>query len=345
MKLQWANRENFYYLIFLFLLIFLYLRLFRWKKNSRLAFADPFQHPQIFTPISLFWTKTSLKLAAIAFLILALADPISDKGRGKKSIQRLQLIFAVDISKSMAAEDIWPSRLEHAKSLITSLAKSLPLSDKAIIVYGDHPQLLSPFTSDPLILKNLLEELDFNILPDQGTDMAACIRQAVQLADNHTQTSKAMILFSDGENHEKGLDKAMALAQKKALPIYTVGIGTEQGARVPDGKVQEGVKVFKKFNGQWVISRLNKKLLTELSLNTNGKYIEGNAIDPAVFALQEALKKQRHSPQWREWHSYAHHFQFFIGTTLILLILEIFLKDIFIIRRKSRFSKKIFRKA
>lgn len=344
MKIKWAHPEFFSCSIFLFLLLFFYLRLYRWKRAGQRELADLFDDSQIFSSLFLFWIKTFLKLSAIASLILALANPVSDQGVQKEKTQGVQFIYALDVSKSMAAEDIWPNRLEHAKTLINSFTNVFPSSEHALIACGNHPELLIPFTLDPILLKNTLEVLDFDALGDQGTHLGACIRQAAQLIDGDLKKKKILLLLSDGEDHQGGCDKALSLAQEKNLAIYPIGIGTEKGARVPQGSSALDKKVFKKYNGQWVVSRLNEKTLKQISFKSAGEYIDGNALDSAVGHLQTILDKQMDSYQGQKNDSYQYHFEFFTTLALLLVVLDFFLKDGSIVGSIYRWYQSLFKK-
>jgi Ca-activated chloride channel family protein len=335
--------DNPHYL-YLFLVLpaiaLLYALMLAWKKRARKAFGDPELLKQLAPERSA--NKPALRfiigLSIIATLALALINPKIGTSIQKVKRQGVDLVFALDVSKSMLAEDIQPNRLEKAKQLISRTLDELVSDRVGIIIYAGqaYPQL--PITTDYGAARLFLKSVDTDIIPSQGTAIAEAVDLATQYFDDEDQKNRVLVILSDGEDHEEGYDEAVEEAAKNGISIFTVGIGTEQGAPIPHFNSQGYRTGFKRDrDDQVVVSQLGSKLLKKIAEGANGQYINGSDTRKVVEQLIGALEKmEKKEFETRVFSDYEDQFQWFLGIALFLLVV-----DIFILERKTQWFKKL----
>jgi len=250
----------------------------------------------------------------------------------------VDVVFAVDVSKSMLAEDIAPNRIEKAKRLVSEIINELASDRVGIIAYAGqaYPQL--PITTDYGAAKMFLQSMNTDMLSSQGTAINEAIELAATYYDDEEQTNRVLFVISDGEDHSEGaVMDAVDLATEQGIQVYTIGVGGTKGAPIPIKRngIVESLK--KDMDGEVVITRLNEEILMEIAGEGNGAYIDGENTAAAVEAIQEILsqmdKKEFEAKQFAE---FKDQFQWFLGGALILLLL-----DIFVLERKTAWLRKL----
>nr|WP_297913006.1 VWA domain-containing protein [uncultured Allomuricauda sp.] len=311
-----------------------------WKRRTQKQFADPRLLRKLAPDKSQF--KSTLKLlfllTGLGFLILGLVNP--KIGTKLETVKRegVDIVFAIDVSKSMLAEDIAPNRLEKAKRLVSEIINQLASDRIGIIAYAGqaYPQL--PITTDYGAAKMFLQAMNTNMLSSQGTAINAAIDLASTYYDDDEQTNRVLFIVSDGEDHsEKSTIQAVENATQNGIRIFTLGVGKSKGVPIPL-KRNGVVESLKKDNqGEVVITRLNETVLSEIADEGNGIFIDGSQTDKAVETIKEQLdqmdKKEFEAKQFAE---YKDQFQWFLAIGLFFLFLDIFLLD-----RKTKWLKKL----
>jgi Ca-activated chloride channel family protein len=274
---------------------------------------------------------------AIASLIVALVNP--KIGTKLETIKRegVDIVFAVDVSKSMLAEDILPSRLDKSKRIVSEIINKLGSDRIGIIAYAGRavPQL--PITTDFSTAKIFLSNLNTNMLSSQGTAIDDAIRLAKTYYDDVEQTNRVLVIISDGEDHTGGAGKIAEEATKEGIKTYTIGVGTPKGGRIPIKRrgITESYKRDSK--GEVVITRLNEKTLQNIATEGKGEYIDGKNTEAAVEFITNRLSSMNKTEfEAKKFSEFQDQFQWFLGLGIFLLLL-----DIFLLERKTAWLQKL----
>ena len=310
-----------------------------WQKQAQKKFANPNLLKQLSPDSSLFKgiLKVLVLCLSLLFLVIALVNP--KIGTRLETIKRegVDVVFAIDVSKSMLAEDIAPNRMEKSKQLVTQIINNLGSDRVGIIAYAGsaYPQL--PITTDYSSAKLFLSQMNTNMLSSQGT----AIREAIELAktyyNDEEQTNRVLFIISDGEDHVGEAANIAEQANEEGIRIFTIGVGDTAGGPIPlkrNGIIQS----YKKDqNGETVITRLNEETLKEIASEAKGEYIYGKNTADVLEKVQELLnnmdKKEFEAKQVAD---FKDQFQWFLAAGLLLLFLDIFLLD-----RKTAWLKKL----
>ena len=233
------------------------------------------------------YLKISISSISLILLILALVNPqIGSKTETYKRFG-IDIVFAIDVSKSMLAEDIAPNRLEKSKQIVNQIINKLTSDRVGIVAYAGKafPQL--PITTDYSSAKMFLQNMNTDMISSQGTAIDEAIQLSTTYFDEEINTSKLLIIISDGEDHNNSSLDIAKMAASKGIKIYTVGVGKEKGSPIPikkNGIIQN----YKRDNKEEiVITKLNKKVLTEIAEITNGIFIDG---ENTPYVLKEIDK-------------------------------------------------------
>jgi Ca-activated chloride channel family protein len=323
-------RENYLYYIWWLLggIVLLVLYVY-WRKRTAEHIAQPHLIGSILrgTQSKLPLYSGILVLAALLFLIIGLANPqtVGDKLKGKKS--GLDIVIALDISRSMDAEDVKPSRLERAKAFAARLSDELATDRIGIVVFAGNAYVQMPLSSDHSAARMFLDAVTTDMAPTQGTAIGEALRVSYQLLNpNGTKRpaggSQAIILFSDGENHdEDALDEAEAVAQK-GIKIFTVGVGKEEGAPVPDHEPGRP-GILRDANGEIVISKLNEAMMRDLADEGHGSFYRLVQDESIMKGLEQKLSgMSKTEKDVTMYASYKSYFQWFLGICLALFLIE-----------------------
>jgi Ca-activated chloride channel family protein len=301
-----------------------------WKRNAKKRFGSPVLLEALAPRHSAFKThlKFGILLLGISALILAMVNP--KMGTELETVKRegVDLVFAVDVSKSMLAEDIAPNRLEKAKRLVSETINKLSGDRVGIIAYAASavPQL--PITTDYESAKMFLQALNTNMLSSQGTAIAEAIELSKTYFDNENQTNRVLCIFSDGEDHEEGGELAAKTAAEEGITIFTVALGTEKGDVIPIKR--NGVtSTFKKdAEGEVVITRMNTTILKEVAENTNGIFLLGDNTSEVVAAItNRLLEMDKAEFEAKQFVRFKDQYQWLLAIGLFLICLDLFLLD------------------
>lgn len=333
------DKSYFWFLLVIPVVLLLFALVLFWKKRMQKKFADKELlnklSPNRSTSKSVF--KIILLSLALAFLIVGLVNP--QFGTKLETVKRegVDVVFAIDVSKSMLAEDIAPNRLEKSKQLVTQIINNLASDRVGIIAYAGSafPQL--PITTDYGAAKMFLQSMNTDMVSSQGTAIKEAIELATQYYDDEEQTNRILFLISDGEDHAGDIEEIAKQAAREGIRIVTIGVGTPKGGPIPikrNGIIQN----YKKDNsGETVITKLDESTLQEIASEANGKYISGQSTTEVVEKVTEILqnmdKKEFESQQVAQYES---QFQWFIAVGLLFLLL-----DILLLERQTSWLKKL----
>lgn len=342
--MKFAHIEFLYGLILIPVLIIVFAIMWSWRKKALAAFGD---YPIILKLIpDISDSKTRLKivlqLLALFFMIIAMAGP--QMGSKLEEIKRegSDIIIALDISNSMMAEDLYPNRLENAKYSISKLIDNLKGDRLGLIVFAGEAFVQLPVTADYAAAKLFINTINTDIIPTQGTAIgnaiSLCVKSFGDQKENEVKNSKnkAIIIITDGENHE---DDAISEAQKatsEGIIVHTIGMGSANGAPIPIKTNGNNSGFRKDKEGNTVITKLNESMLQEIANAGTGIYVRANNTQNSLKVLMDEFKKMDKSEfESKSFTEYEEQFQYFVALALFFLTL-----DFFISRRKTKWLAK-----
>lgn len=268
--------------------------------------------------------KLALTLAALALLILVAARPQMGTKISHDKRNGIEAIIALDISNSMMAEDVVPSRLEKSKMLIENLVDNFTNDRIGIVVFAGDAFVQLPITSDYVSAKMFLQNIDPSLIATQGTDIGRAIRLSMKSFTQQDKVGRAIIVITDGEDHEGGAVEAAEEARKKGINVFILGIGDPKGSPIP----VKGGGYMKDQNGQTVMSALNEQMCQEIAKAGSGTYIHVDNTSDAEDKLNEQLAKlQRGETSSVIYSEYDEQFQAFALLALLLLIIEVLILE------------------
>ncbi|RZJ35154.1 MAG: VWA domain-containing protein [Flavobacterium sp.] len=326
-------------LVALPLLTLIFLFNLYWQRRKQREFGDADLLRKLTPERSVFKNvlKFVLVILALASLVWALVNP--KIGTKIETVKRegIDIVFAMDVSKSMLAEDVAPNRLEKSKQLVSQIINNLGSDRIGIVAYAGSAFPVLPITSDYGVAKMFLQSMSPGMVSSQGTSLDEAIKMSVGYFDKDSKTNKLLILISDGEDHSEGAEDAADEARKAGLKIITIGVGTERGGPIPlrrDGVVDS---FQRDQNNEVVISKLNQSTLEAIAKSTKGGYVNGNSTKQVLDYIKNALdhieKTEFESTQMADFES---QFQWFIGIAFALLFI-----DIFLLERRTQWLKKL----
>lgn len=267
--------------------------------------------------------KRTLQAVALGVAIVAAADPqIGNKVEDVKR-QGFEIMVCLDVSNSMLATDLEPNRLERAKLNISKLVDRLKNDRIGIIVFAGDAYVQLPMTIDHAAAKLFLRTIDTDIVPSQGTAIGKAIELAERSFSPETKSDRAIIIISDGENHDEDALQAATKAGEAGILIHTVGIGSTEGTPLPEYRNGQMVGYRKDREGHTVVSKLNETILQQIAASASGTYVQanasGNALDLLLDRLEEMQREEFGSTMFT---SYEDRFQYLLAAALVLLLLE-----------------------
>tara|TARA_B110000261_G_scaffold11982_1_gene12065 strand:- start:24 stop:1061 length:1038 start_codon:yes stop_codon:yes gene_type:complete len=336
---QLEEKIWFWAFIIIPVMLMVFLWTFFWKKRIQKSFGSAVVLKRLSPDLSFF--KSSLKFIilclAVGFLMIGLINP--KIGTKLETIKRegVDIVFAIDVSKSMLAEDVAPNRLEKSKQLVTQIINNLASDRVGIIAYAGKafPQL--PITTDYASAKMFLQSMNTDMLSSQGTAINEAIQLSRNYFDDEEQTNRVLIIISDGEDHNDLSIEVAEAASEEGIKIYTIGVGSENGGPIPL-KRNGVVRSYKKDqNNETVITKLNKETLRLIANEAKGSYIDGSqtaAVVEQVRAILSVMDKKEFEA--KEFAEYKDQFQWFLGIGLFFLIL-----DVLLLERKTAWLKRL----
>ncbi len=333
--------ETYYFyllgLIPLVLLMFFIMHL--WKKRAQKRFADKEALSKLSTARSTFKPilKLVFMLVALFFIVIALVNPRIGTKVEEVKREGVDIVFAIDVSKSMLAEDIAPNRLEKSKQLVSQIIGSLGGDRVGIVGYAGSafPQL--PITTDYNAARMFLNSMNTNMVSSQGTAVAEAISLATTYYDEEDQTSRVLIIISDGEDHQGNIEAITNEAAEVGIKIISVGVGTLSGGPIPikeNGILQEYVR---DNTGERVVTKMEEEMLKEIANQTDGIYISGSSTSKVVEEVNEYLNKlDQQEFESLQFADYKSQFQWFLGASILLLFI-----DVFFLERKTSWLERL----
>ncbi|MDO4881555.1 MAG: VWA domain-containing protein [Capnocytophaga sp.] len=328
----------FYLLILLPILGVFFVLILLWRKKTQRIFANKESLSKLAPERSYFkyWVKFCFFAIILFFIIIGLTNP--KIGTKIETVKRegIDIVFAIDVSKSMLAEDVKPSRMEKAKHIVSEIINNLKGDRIAFVPYAGQAYAMLPLTSDYSAAKMFLQGLNTDMLSSQGTAVGDALQVSLEYFKSSTQASKLLIVISDGEDHEAGVSEVIDEIKDKGIRVYTIGLGTTQGSTIPIK--ENGRTTFKTDReGEVVITKLNKELLEEMAKEGNGKYFDGSNTREVTNNIQKALNNiEKNEYESQIFSDYKDQFQWFLGIALFFLVL-----DVFISYKKTAWVKKL----
>nr|WP_315159165.1 VWA domain-containing protein [uncultured Flavobacterium sp.] len=334
------DERNYLYLLFILPVVaVLFLINLYWKRKKQREFGDLEVIKRLSPERSVFkpFLKLGVMLLALAMLIIGLVNP--KIGTKVETVKRegIDIVFAMDVSKSMLAEDVAPSRLEKSKQIVSQIINQLGSDRIGIVAYAGSAFPVLPITTDYSVAKMFLQSMGPGMVSSQGTSLDEAIKLAGTYFDEKSKTSKLLIMISDGEDHSEGAEAAAEEAKKLGMKIVTIGLGTEKGGTIPLKKNGVVESYQRDNNGEVVITKLNPKSLATIAKITDGGYVNGNntheVLDYIKATLDKIQKTEFESTQMADFQS---QFQWFLGIGFVLLFM-----DVFFLERKTNWVNKL----
>lgn len=281
-------------------------------------------------------TKFVILMLALVFFIVGLARPQFGAKLRTEKREGFELMIALDVSNSMMAEDIQPNRLERAKRAISRMIDKLKDDKIGLIVFAGDAYTQLPITSDYSSAKLFLNSVNTQIVPKQGTAIGAAIDLAHHSFTPNGEANKAIIVITDGENHEDDAIGAAKSALDDGIFVHTIGMGLASGAPIPI--LKNGRSDYMKDNdGNVVITKLDEPMLEEISAAGGGVYVRANNAQVGLNTLFDEINKmQKEEMETRTYSEYNDQFQYFFALGLFLLLL-----DFIILERRNKYLMKI----
>ncbi|MGQ1947160.1 VWA domain-containing protein [Geofilum sp. OHC36d9] len=333
---QFGNPQYLYLLIILPLLAFAQLWFTIKKKKALKRFGNPELLNHLMPDVSVArpMVKFYLLLLALMALIFTMAAPQFGTRIQNVTRKGIEIIVALDVSNSMNANDIEPSRLERAKQAIVSLTNRLVNDRIGLIVFAGQAYTQLPITSDYASAKMFLSNINTDIVPTQGTAIGAAINLATQSFSEMQDVNRAVIVITDGENHEDDAMGAAQAAAEKGIKIYTVGMGSPKGSPIPMGGTGN---FLRDRDGNVVITKLDESMLAQIAQAGQGEYIPANNIRSGINNLMDELSGLKKSEfESKIYTDFEDQFQIVALIALVVLLLEFM-----ILNRKNKLLKNI----
>lgn len=319
-------------------LLFILTRM--WRKRALKRFGDLPLMQQLMPDVSKGKPVLKFVLIAVALLFIVLGIMNPQLGSKMEDVKRegADIMIALDVSRSMKAEDLSPNRLAKAKQSIEKLIDKLQGDRVGIIIFAGQAYVQLPITTDYSAAQLFLRSIDTDMVTAQGTEIAQAITLATRsFGEKETGRNRALIIITDGETHDENAIQAAKEAEDKDIVIHTIGMGSVTGAPIPlyRGSVQAGY--HKDENGNTVITKLNEEMLMELAEAGDGIYVRASNAEAGLnIVLEEIEKLEKQQFESKRYVDYEDRFQPVIAIAVLLLVLESLLSE-----RKSKWIEKL----
>ena len=321
---KFAHPNALFLYIVLAVVVLLYVYAGYSRKRALRRYGDPellgALMPEVsnLRPSLKFW----ITFMALCFMVLLLARPQFGSKMETVKRQGIETVIALDISNSMLAEDVAPSRLEKSKNIISKLVESFSDDKVGLIVFAGDAFIQLPITSDFISAKMFLESIDPGLIARQGTNIKAAIDMATRSFTPKEGVGKAVIIITDGENHEGGAAEAAKAAAEKGMMVYVMGVGSPEGAPIPAGRND-----FRRDKeGNVIVTKLNEKMCQEIAAAGNGVYIRIDNTNNAQKLLQKEVDKLAKADlEVTIYSEYNEQFMVMAWIAFVLLLLEMLL--------------------
>ena len=335
---RFANSEYLYLLLLIPLLAIFYALVARRRRHLLAKFGNLELLKGLMPDFSRgrLRLKFTLYLLAFACVVLAAARPQFGSKLREEKAKGVEMMLVVDVSNSMLAEDFEPNRLERTKYAIGKLFEGLQQERVGLVAFAGEPKVQLPITSDYRMAQAFAKRLSPTLVGEQGTAIGKALQLATLSFSSQSEQSRVIVLITDGENHEDDAIEAARVAKEQGIRIYTIGIGTPEGA-----PIKINGEFVKDENGEMVVSKLNEQMLEQIATSTDGAYVRATkqsiGLDEIVKSINEMEKSELSTIRYEE---YNEQYQYLLAVALVLLLLDNFILS----RRNPRLRKfNIFR--
>lgn len=323
---RFANIEMLWWLITIPVFVIAYIIYTKRKRRQLLEFGDQELIAQLMPDASKsrpIW-KFSLLIVALALLIIAGARPQYGQKETTVKRQGIEVMIALDISNSMLAEDVAPNRLDRAKQMLSKMIDNMVDDKVGLVVFAGEAFTQLPITCDYVSAKMFLNTITPNLIPTQGTAIGAALQTAItSFGATESEAGRAIILITDGENHEDDAIAAAQKAQELGIQVFVVGIGKPEGSPIPKPGTND---YFKDRSGQVVVSRLNEEMCQQIAVAGNGIYVRCDNTNTAMRALQQGMEHIATAElESTVYADYNEQYQSFVLIALLLIAIEFFI--------------------
>ena len=316
-------------LIIPFLVAIYFFNLY-WKRKKQKEFGDLEMIKKLSPQKSKFKPAFKFVIILLVFtsLIIALVNPKIGIKASTVKREGIDIVFAIDVSKSMLAEDIAPNRLEKTKQIVSQIINQLGADRIGFVAYAGSAYPVLPITTDYNVAKMFLQSMNTDMLSSVGTSLGDAIKISSTYFDPKSKTNKLLIIITDGEDHEEQAMEGAEEAKNQGIKIITVGVGTDKGGPIPL-RVNGVIDGFKRDkDNQVVVTKLNPEILMAIAKATKGGYVNGNStkevLDYVKNALENIQKTEFETTQYTDFNS---QFQWFLGLALLLIVVDSLLLD------------------
>lgn len=328
---------NYWYLLLLLLLPLFGIMMFaylKWKNSRKNIFAEQRFQKDLFENKSAFSKVLPvLYIIATLFLILSIVDVLSGSEEIKTKQKMNNVIFLLDVSNSMNAQDIAPNRLDEAKNIIINMMGKMQNDKVGIVIFAGEASSIMPLTTDFSAVETYIGGIETNIVKIQGTDFLAGMKTVTDKFKDIPKGSRKIVILSDGEDNEGNEKAAIKLANNEGITAITVGIGSEEGAPIPEYVFGQLMGYKSDTNGQTVISKRQSSALQNIASQTGGSYVDGNNLENSTSQIIDALSKTSTSSESVVKSQNAiHYYQYFLAVSLFFFLI------IFLLNPKKEFN-------
>ena len=333
---RFANIEMLWWLIAIPVFVIAYIVMTKRKERQLKAFGDPELMAQLMPDASKsrpIW-KFSLLLVALVLLIVAAARPQFGQKENTVKRQGIEVMVALDISNSMLAEDVAPNRLDRAKQMLSKMIDNMVDDKVGLVVFAGEAFTQLPITCDYVSAKMFLNTITPNLIQTQGTAIGTALQTAItSFGSPESEAGRAIILITDGENHEDDAIAAAKKAHELGIKVFVIGIGKPEGAPIPKPGTND---YFKDRQGQVVVSKLNEEMCQQIAQAGSGVYVRCDNTNTAMRALQQELDHIATSElESTIYADYNEQYQSFVLIALFLLMIEFFIMS----RKNNRLTR------
>jgi Ca-activated chloride channel family protein len=337
--LRFAHIEYLYCLALVPVVVLLFILMVYSKNKALKRFSDAALFRQLASEAS--GAKPVLKLVTFlvgySLIVVGLANPQIGTKLEEVKREGVDIIIALDVSNSMKAEDIKPNRLERSKQAISRLIDKLENDRIGLIVFAGTAYVQLPITTDFAAAKLFLSTIDTDIIPTQGTAIGSAIDLSMESFVGNDNKHKALIIITDGENHEDNAIESAKKANEEGLVIHTVGMGSPEGAPIPIYKNGQQIDFLKDHDGHIVVTRLDQLTLEKIAAEGKGQFVRAsNSDDGLNTILNEVMKMNKKTFGAKVFTEYEDRFQYFIGAGLFILLFEFMISN-----RKSKWIQRL----
>jgi len=311
-------------------LLIIYLLMRQWRKKAIHSFGDQKIVEQLMPDVST--AKTTFKflmiLLSLTLAIIGIVNPQIGSKLQEVKRKGADVMIALDVSNSMKAEDLSPNRLERAKQAIAKLLDKLEGDRIGIVVFAGEAYIQLPITTDYGAAKLFLETIDTDVIPTQGTAIGAAIRMSMESFGQDQGKNKAIIVITDGENHEDDAVKAAQEAVDKGISVNVIGMGSPDGSPIPIRKNGTQIGFKKDKEGNTVVTKLDEQMCQEIASAGNGAYVHASNSETGLNSiLDEVNKLEKKNFESKMYSDYDDKFYYFLIPALLLMIIELFINE------------------